>query len=205
MGRRPKDKKIKIRKGQKFGLWTVINKDIGNYKALCRCVCGKEVPVFIFNLASNKSTCCGCVRHMTGEDNPGYKHGKSGTGTYQVWSRLLRSKKDEVCERWLDFVVFLKDMGEKPVGQKLVRINLTEKFGPKNCKWAKDGQRSSNRWITVGDKTLSLSGWSRELGISKQALRRRLLAGWDVERAFSNKYPLRKKYLKIIAAEQEAK
>jgi hypothetical protein len=40
-----------------------------------------------------------------------------------------------VCDRWNEFLNFLEDMGPKPKGSWLIRIDKKRNFCPENCKW----------------------------------------------------------------------
>ena len=112
-------------------------------------------------------------RDMRGKLGPNYKHGHnpSGTGkpspTYISWqnmkARCLNPNnprfKDwggrgiEVCKRWMDFVNFLEDMGEKPKGLTLDRVNNNGNYEPGNCRWTTRKEQRQNRREAKDHKT----------------------------------------------------
>lgn len=50
-----------------------------------------------------------------------------------------------VCERWLVFENFYADMGERPQGLTLDRINSDGNYEPSNCRWATQAEQTANR------------------------------------------------------------
>jgi hypothetical protein len=94
-----------------------------------------------------------------------------------------------VCERWELFDNFLADMGMRPAGLTLDRIDNDGNYSPENCRWASYVEQNNNtprnRWYEFNGERRTLAQWARHLGINYFALRTRLdKLGWSVERAF---------------------
>lgn len=91
--------------------------------------------------------------------------------------------------RWQSFQAFLDDMGVKPEGTSLGRIDNDRGYWPGNCRWETSLQQSNNKrnnqTITVDGKTMTLAEWARVIGCSRQAVRYRLHAGWTPEQIIS--------------------
>lgn len=96
----------------------------------------------------------------------------------------------KVCERWKSsYENFLSDMGERPEGCSLDRINNDGDYCPENCRWATARQqnrnRSDNRLLTINGETKTLPEWADAAGISRSTFKRRLEHGWTPEEALS--------------------
>ena len=131
--------------GKVFGEWSVVhkseNKDsCGTLRYICKCSCGVTKEVSGVDLRANKSTNCGCKRgtHQQSHANR--------TPTYVSWSSMKQRVKDvekekyygdvEVCKEWASFLTFFGDMGERPKGKTLDRINPFGNYEASNCRWA---------------------------------------------------------------------
>ena len=102
-----------------------------------------------------------------------------------------------VCDRWMEprkgFRNFLEDMGERPDGSSLDRIDNDLGYSPDNCRWATKREQSENmsttKVIEYKGKTRTLYEWSTILEIPKPILYNRLfLYKWSVEKAFTREY-----------------
>jgi hypothetical protein len=151
----------------------------------CLCECGTQHVVKDRDLTSTKS--CGCLRIDLGKANK--THGMTLTPTYQVWhamkQRCLNPKHRAwknyggrgvtVCQTWIDsFDAFLSDMGEKPNGCSLDRIDNDGNYCPSNCRWATSTIQANNRRTNVHfnfkGKDMTLSELARLSGKSIQTL-----------------------------------
>lgn len=97
----------------------------------------------------------------------------------------------KVCDRWRhSFESFLADMGEKPIGKTLDRIENDGDYTPSNCRWAtpfEQGQnKRNNRRCEWQGLSLTLSQWSERTGIPAEVLRQRIRRdGWPVGEALT--------------------
>ena len=145
--------------GQRFGSLLVIQREgVDRYKNptwTVRCDCGRTKVVRGFSLRGGLSS-CGCAprkpRKPTG-------HGKYNTPTYHSWVAMKKrcmnpghigweyygGRGVTVCDRWLSFENFLADMGERPEGMTLDRINPNGNYEPANCRWATRSEQNTNK------------------------------------------------------------
>lgn len=129
-------------------------------------------------------------------------HGMFGTRTYRIWSgmksRCLNPNATsyarygangiKVCEKWMKFEGFLKDMGKCPDGYSIDRLDPRGDYEKANCRWATMFQQGSEnktdlRNITYRGRTQNLRAWERELGFKYSTIRARLNKGWSVKKA----------------------
>lgn len=146
----------------------------------CRCACGREKVVMACNLLGGRSASCGVCVHSERLTT----HGQSRTATYRSWLSI-KGGSAGFCPEWESFETFLADMGEKPPGCGLTRINCRLPHGPGNSVWSKMWSAPASKYLTNNGTTLHQSAWARRLGISRQALGQRILAGWIIERALT--------------------
>jgi hypothetical protein len=96
-----------------------------------------------------------------------------------------------VCDRWMEsFQNFVQDMGFRPDGMELDRIDNSKGYYPENCRWVTHKQNCrnfrKNRIIEFNGKRLSLVEWSEETGIPADIIRNRLDASkWPLAKALT--------------------
>ena len=165
-----------------------------------RCECGVEKVVRRTDLKSGRTTSCGCLRKaLASERNAGRKtHGLSRHPLYPVYHTMIRRCEDptlpayrwyggrgvKVCQRWREsFPAFLEDMGERPVGLELDRIDPDGDYEPGNARWLNRRLNLQNRKprtphytireVCVEGKRMPLAeaarlnGWSYQLAYGK--------------------------------------
>lgn len=126
---------------------------------LCLCDCGLEVITTGNNMRNGKAKSCGCLKIETAS-NLNRTHGLSKTKTYAIWKGMIRRCENpneqnyqyygargiKVCDRWRnDYKNFLADMGEKPQGLSIDRINNSGDYEPSNCRWSDVFRQASNK------------------------------------------------------------
>lgn len=98
-----------------------------------------------------------------------------------------------VCERWHTFENFLEDMGLRPAGLSLDRINNAAGYYLTNCRWATAREQASNRrnnvFIEHEGERLTISQWARRAGLPVECFGLRLRKGMTMQRALTQ--PLR--------------
>ena len=105
-------------------------------------------------------------------------------------AQYYTDKGVDVCDEWRDFMRFLADMGERPEGTSLDRIDSDKGYCPANCRWATPEQQannmSTNRRVTLNGKTQSVSAWCRELKMSPNTVWARIYKwGYTPEEALT--------------------
>jgi len=156
--------------------------------------CSKACEMTLSHAKEGKG--CGCLSKT---------HGMEGTPIYNTWSGMLQRCKNPkhknypryggrgitVCERWHKFENFYEDMGPRPKGNSLDRINNNGNYEFDNCRWATLLQQNNNRINTAMINGEPLADVARRHVMSPNLLHQRYVKlGWTLERALNT--PIRK-------------
>lgn len=140
---------------------------------------------------------------MANYNSPACKtHGMSETKLYRAWASMLSrcynsktinykyygGRGIKVCEEWHKFENFYKDMGDRPDGCTLDRIENSGNYCKENCRWAKiitqRRNRSNNIYITYKGKTQIINDWAKEYNIYPAVIKYRLTKGYELDKIF---------------------
>jgi len=193
--------------GQRFGRLSVLDRGENKgkqYGWICICDCGKTVNVNGNSLRSGRTKSCGCLRAES-LSQLAKKHGLVNSPEYGVWQAMKKRCYDAknsdyaryggrgitVCDRWINsFENFISDMGKRPNGYSIDRINVDGNYEPSNCKWASSveqaNNKSNNAKYTYGAETHTIAEWAKIGSIPQTLLRTRLVKGMKLPYALYN-------------------
>jgi len=136
------------------------------------------------------------MAYNQGSGNPNYRHGLTKHPLYGVWAnikqrctnpkhqgfKLYGGRGITMQPEWAaSFVEFLKDVGERPSGCSIDRIDNSGGYVRGNVRWATPQEQSNNtrtnRYVTNNGVTKTLAQWARELKLPYLMLRGRLDRG----------------------------
>jgi hypothetical protein len=207
---RPREQQFNI--GQMFGEVQLVaikaNKKDTQEKYKLRCVCGREWWKTRPAMRLAPEALC---RSCAGKEGRKDRDGRSTTKTYRVWLAMLDrcyvpdhhaylrygGRGITVCKRWRNYDNFLSDMGEKPEGRSIERINNERGYMPSNCRWATPREQNSNqrtnRWLVANGERLHMAEWARRLNTKPTTIWLRLCAGWPEQDACTTPVKVYKK------------
>ena len=173
---------------------------------MCRCDCGNTIEVIRYKLLTGHVKSCGCLV-KTAIGNLNRTHGRSNDKIYKAWCQMRRKctkptdtinypnyggRGIKVCERWNNFELFLKDMGERPTDKHSIeRIDNNGDYEPKNCRWATRKEQNSNKrnnaYITLveggQEKQYTYAQLTEKFGLEPGMFYKRRRRGWSIAQA----------------------
>lgn len=189
------------------------------YEWLCRCKCGNTTWVNSGSLTSGNTKSCGCLnrervkkenesrkgpnqRRLEAENPANIKTIRSMADAFNMTKQRCYNPNQRdykyyggrgitVCDRWLEsFDNFLEDMGLRPEGKTLERLDNNGPYSKENCVWANRKAQGNNtrrtKLITYEGQTLSVSQWARTVGMNPRTLHARLhTLGYTPEQAMT--------------------
>jgi hypothetical protein len=203
MGMNPR---IKNMVGEVFGLLTVqyfieVSEKGNTTIWMCKCRCGNTRKASRSNLRTGHARSCGCMEAKHRVEGA-TKHGMFGTPEYHTWGSMIQRVTNPknnryadyggrgitVCWRWMSsFDNFYEDMGKKPKGTTLGRIDNDGKYCKDNCEWQtaieQANNKRNNRMFTYQGRTQSVCAWAGELGLDSQMVGQKIRRGESIRRA----------------------
>ena len=155
-----------IKIGQKFTRLTVLSLNSTSQisgkmrtTASCKCECGKFLTVRTDKLKFGGVKSCGCLKKDMNSVGRHRTHGMSKQRIYKLWAAMLQRCNNPDCEKyhyyggrgikvypeWHTFQNFFTDMGHKPIGLSLDRVNNDGNYEPTNCRWASHKVQANNK------------------------------------------------------------
>lgn len=146
------------------------------------CECGNLADLQLRHVRSGQSKSCGCLQKEYYDSQT--LHGLYNHDLFPVWTDMMQRCYNEnrksyknyggrgikVCERWRGKlegpVNFIEDMGERPEGYTLDRINTNGNYEPANCRWATASEQGYNRRVRK-DNSSGVAGVNWDTHLNK--------------------------------------
>lgn len=180
---------LEIKPGMVFGRITILSFAKGHsirvrHRWNCRCSCGNVLEKAVQDLTRPKVPSCGCYAREQKLGKPvSTTHGMAHHPLYKLWTSMKQRCQNpgipqyknygargiSVCDEWKDFAKFVSDMGDRPDGYQLDRIDGNKGYSKENCRWAdrvtQNRNTSRNVLYTIGEESLCLAAWCDRYGV----------------------------------------
>jgi transposase len=192
--------------GQRFGMLVAVSREgynghFATWRYLCDCgeVVVKTGVDVTQTVRKGRVANCGCMskvflgngsrKHMASTSTE-YTSWRSAKGRctnprHHAWSRY-GGAGITMCVRWLtSFESFYADMGVRPAGTSLDRIDTNGPYAPENCRWATRKEQAANRRISrtvvIDGVTMSIPDASKLVGIPLGTISKRVGRGLSAD------------------------
>ncbi|NCU42724.1 MAG: AP2 domain-containing protein [Candidatus Moranbacteria bacterium] len=200
-------KKIEVKIGDKYGRLTILEEaSRSNGKPgrrhrrfLCECECGEKIITELASLRNGSTKSCGCFkRDLTIQRNKKGTHCMSRSRTYTSWysmkTRCFNKNHEaysryngKLNDRWLKFENFYEDMGERPRGMSLDRIDNSKGYSKENCRWAtakeQNNNKKNNKKLIYNGIIYNMSQLIQKIKMNRSTFEARIRRGWTVSDA----------------------
>lgn len=129
--------------------------------------------------------------------------GRAQASIYRIWANIKQrctnpsspryadygGRGITMCAQWYSFETFFADVGQRPEGMTLDRIDNNKGYELTNVRWVTraDNNRNSRRCVMVeiNGESKPINVWCREFGVPYVTFKQRKRNGWDLVRAVS--------------------
>ena len=177
--------------GQTFGRWKALRPSSRRSDCIimwwCECECGTVREVNGVNLRKGRTLSCGCR----------WRRGNKKCPEYSVWKQIKTRCTNPNSKDWAryggrgismakcwakDFARFKQDVGPRPPGYTIERIDINKGYAPGNCKWIPAPLQGKNTsrciLVTLQGERDTVRGWCLRLGVSLNKVYKRIHRGW---------------------------
>ena len=169
--------------------------------AVFLCECGKTKVIRTNDVMTGRASSCGCHK-VASAGSASITHGHAGRRSpeYYSWCSMrdrCNSKQGtkhyrnyvergiSVCHEWKSFEVFLRDMGQRPAGTTLDRIDNSKGYSKDNCRWASHKQqhrnKRTNRFVKFNGDSITVAEAAERAGVEYGSMMYRIKSGLSVD------------------------
>lgn len=194
--------------GQVFGRLTIVSDPFRNpggskRRVFCQCSCGRITEKNLSDILAGHTTSCGCYARERSSARE-RTHGMTSSPEFNTWKGIKQrcynpnhthyesygGRGIAMCDAWrLSFDAFLADMGPRPQGTTLDRIDNDRGYEKDNCRWVSKKTQSrnvrTNTWIEYRGRRMTVVEASEEAVVDYNTLLWRIGQGWDIEKAMN--------------------